>query len=164
MAERRQGASLFVIAGQKAPTGPREARPDDRLRAVFAPLDPAIHAAVRRRQALRSVVVAALNDFQLTVFALAADSINQPVIACDAPGPKPLQGIFKGLRFPEPLERIALDIFDQVVDGGQYLLIGFAPMQIIFSGLWSPNDLHAAELLWLDQFELGQLTAVGLCN
>jgi hypothetical protein len=34
-----------VIAGQKAPTGPREARPDDRLRAVFAPEDPAIHDA-----------------------------------------------------------------------------------------------------------------------
>jgi hypothetical protein len=29
-----------VIAGQKAPTGPREARPNDRFRAVFAPGDP----------------------------------------------------------------------------------------------------------------------------
>jgi hypothetical protein len=34
-----------VIAGQKASTGPRKARPDDRLRAVFAPEDPAIHEA-----------------------------------------------------------------------------------------------------------------------
>jgi hypothetical protein len=29
-----------VTAGQKAPTAPREARPDDSLRAVFAPEDP----------------------------------------------------------------------------------------------------------------------------
>ncbi len=34
-----------VIAGQKAPTGPREARPNDRLRAVFTALDLAIHLA-----------------------------------------------------------------------------------------------------------------------
>jgi|ERR1044071_1291910 len=32
-----------VMAGQKAPTGPREARPDDRLRAVFTSSVPAIH-------------------------------------------------------------------------------------------------------------------------
>jgi hypothetical protein len=55
-------------------------------------------------------MIAALNNFQLPLFAFTADAINQPVIARDAPGPKPLQGIFKGLRFPEPLERIALDI------------------------------------------------------
>jgi hypothetical protein len=29
-----------VTAGQKAPTGPRQAQPNDRLRAVFAPEDP----------------------------------------------------------------------------------------------------------------------------
>jgi hypothetical protein len=29
-----------VTAGPKVPTGPRQARPDDRLRAVFAPEDP----------------------------------------------------------------------------------------------------------------------------
>jgi len=33
------------MAGRKAPTGPREARPDDRLRAVFAPEVSAIHKA-----------------------------------------------------------------------------------------------------------------------
>ncbi len=29
-----------VIAGQQAPTGPRQARPEDRLRAVVTPEDP----------------------------------------------------------------------------------------------------------------------------
>ena len=33
------GIHQAVTVGQKAPTGPREARPDDRLRAVFAPED-----------------------------------------------------------------------------------------------------------------------------
>jgi hypothetical protein len=41
------------IAGQKAPTGPREARPDDRLRAVFAPDDPAIREALQSGQTQR---------------------------------------------------------------------------------------------------------------
>jgi hypothetical protein len=41
------------MAGRKATTGPREARPDDRLRAVFAPEDPAIHAAPQGGQAQR---------------------------------------------------------------------------------------------------------------
>ena len=35
--------------GQKAPTGPREARPDDRLRAVFTPNDPAISLSGAQR-------------------------------------------------------------------------------------------------------------------
>jgi hypothetical protein len=38
----------FVMAGRKARTGPREALPDDRLRAVFAPEVPAIHVFLAR--------------------------------------------------------------------------------------------------------------------
>jgi hypothetical protein len=34
------------------------------------------------------------------------------VFACNAPGPPSLQGMFKGLRFPEPLKWIALNVFD----------------------------------------------------
>jgi len=41
------------MAGQKARTGPREARPDDRLRAVVAPNDPAIHEAPQSGQTQR---------------------------------------------------------------------------------------------------------------
>jgi len=37
--------------------------------------------------------------------------------------------MFKGLRFPEPLKRIALDIFDQVIDGGEDFFVLFLPLK-----------------------------------
>ena len=52
----------YAVAGQKEPTGPRKACPDDRLRVVVAPDVPAIHVsqlswpgiAVRRTACFRT--------------------------------------------------------------------------------------------------------------
>src|SRR2546421_401762 len=42
--------AVLVMVEPKAPTGPREARLDDRLRAVFAPDVPPIHVLASYRQ------------------------------------------------------------------------------------------------------------------
>jgi hypothetical protein len=39
--------------------------------------------------------------------------------------------MFKGLRFPEPLKWITLDIFNEIVDGVEDLLILFLPFEIL---------------------------------
>src|ERR1017187_3400059 len=89
-------------------------------------------------------MIAALNDIELLIFALAGHPINQTVLAKDAAGPLALQGMFKGLRVAEPLEWIALDVLDQVIDRGEDLLVFLLPMKIVLPGILGPGRPHVA--------------------
>jgi hypothetical protein len=57
-------------------------------------------------------VIFALSNVELLSLPFAIDTIDKPVLASNAAGPPALQVIFKGFRFPEPLKRIALDVFN----------------------------------------------------
>jgi hypothetical protein len=82
------------MAGQKVPTGPHEARPDERLRAVFAPDDPAIHdfrrvGSIRRLQceaaeglisANHNVPIAGDRDNKRTIFIIVACGWEETIV------------------------------------------------------------------------------------
>src|SRR5216684_1476340 len=52
--------------------------------------------------------------------------------------------MFKGLRFPEPLKRIALDVFDQIINGCEDLFVLFLPLKILLPSIFGPSGYHAA--------------------
>ena len=58
-----------------------------------------------------------MNDIEPLRLSLAGDAIDQPVFAGDPARAPALQSMLEWLRFPESLERIALDVFDQGLDG-----------------------------------------------
>jgi hypothetical protein len=65
---------------------------------------------------IRSVMVPALRYLKGLVVAFAENTIDESVLASDTPGPPALQVIFKGLRFPEPLKRVALDVSYEITN------------------------------------------------
>jgi hypothetical protein len=83
-------------------------------------------------------------------------SVYNPVIESDTARPISLKIMFKGLRFPEPLKRIALDVFDELVNRCENLLIGSLPMQVILPCMRRPKQIHAGAALrpWLDELML----------
>src|ERR1700754_2690051 len=75
-------------------------------------------------------MIPALHDIALLISALSGHPIDQTVFARNAARPPALQRVFEGLRFPEPLERIALDVLDQLINGGEAFFVIFLPMEV----------------------------------
>ena len=74
------------------------------------------HCDVIRVAAASPVVIAAGGDLDLERLRLSGDAVDEAVVARDAPGPPALQVMFEGLGLAEALERVALDVADEVVD------------------------------------------------
>src|SRR4051812_30490138 len=71
--------------------------------------------------------------------------MDQPMFLRDAPRPITLQHMFKGLRFPEPLERIAPNVADEIVDRRKNFPVGCLPVQVFLPRVGGPANLHCAE-------------------
>jgi hypothetical protein len=85
-------------------------------------------------------VIPALNDLELLLPALPRNAIDQTVFARDAARPPALQRVLEGLGFAEPLEGMALDVPDQLVDGGEDFFVPLLPVQIVLPGILGPGD------------------------
>ena len=69
--------------------------------------------------------------------------------------------MFKGLWFPEPPERIAFYVCNQIIDGSEDLLILFLPLEIIVPSVVCPSGYHVtaeSRLRWFNDLALCQLT------
>jgi hypothetical protein len=93
-----------------------------------------------------SIMVSALGNFDLLVIAAAGDPINQSMFTGYASRPPSPKGMLERFWLPEPPERIALYIFDQVIDCGENLGVDPPPMKIVLPSVVCPNQFHAAKL------------------
>jgi hypothetical protein len=89
-------------------------------------------------------MIATLRDFEPLIVTFPGRSVHEAMLAGNAPGPPPLQCVLKGLRLAGPLKRIALTIFDQVVDVPYDPGIGLLPVEIVFPCTAGPKKLHGA--------------------
>src|SRR5262249_8564047 len=89
----------------------------------------------------RSVVVAALRDFELR--GIAFDPVDQAVLAGDPARPPSPPFVSQRLGLADALERARLDIGDQGVDASDGRRIGLLPLLIILQRLRGPADPHA---------------------
>src|SRR5580704_9763856 len=87
-------------------------------------------------------MVPALDDLQQ--FGVAAgDPVYEPVLAGDAAGPPAGEAVLQRLRLAEPLEGIAADVTDEVVDALQDFRIVPLPVDIVFPGFVRPQKPHS---------------------
>lgn len=70
--------------------------------------------------------------------------IHKPMLGSDPPRPEPRQVVAQRLRLALALERGAAGLLDQLVDLLDHPLIRILPVQIIFPGLFRPDQLHSA--------------------
>jgi hypothetical protein len=111
-----------------------------------------------------SIMVSALGNFDLLVITAAGDPINQSMFTGDASGPPTPKGMPKRLWLPQAPERIALYIFDQVIDRDENLGVGPLPMEIILPSVVCPNQFHEQSLNGsrLDQFPFFSVCTIQL--
>jgi hypothetical protein len=91
-------------------------------------------------------MVPALGNFDLPVISAAGCPINQSMFTGYASRPPTLKGMLKRFWLPQAPERIALYIFDQVVDRDENLGVGPLPVEIVLPSVVCPNQFHAAKL------------------
>lgn len=89
-------------------------------------------------------MITALSDLDLLGLAFAAYPKNQSMFASDTARPPSSEGMLKGLWFPEPLERITPDVFDEFIDGLENFYVLFLPFDVFLPSCLSPGDFHVA--------------------
>lgn len=70
--------------------------------------------------------------------------IDKAVFLGDSTRPISGESVLKRLRLTDPLEGIALDVFDQSFDAGRDRAVAPAPIAYIFLGAFGPPDFNAA--------------------
>ena len=97
-----------------------------------------------RQKTDRSVVLAALGDFELLrgVGAGAADTVNKPIFQCDAAGPPAFEIAAQRFGLARPFKGRAHALFDQAIEPGQYVGVGSLPVEIIFPGVIGEDQPH----------------------
>ena len=90
-----------------------------------------------------SVVMSKLTKKQRATF----DFVDHAVLVFDAPRPETRQRVLQRLGFAHPGKRVTLHLIDQLVDPFNDFRVSLWPVQIVFPGVVSKNQLHFASFL-----------------